>query len=232
MSYGGADEETVEQAEARAPMTLRTANRAVTGDDFAFLAKQTPGAQIARAQAFPLLNPSYRVMRSSIDGSAQVAAPIPGAVTVVVIPQSTEPKPVPSGSTLQLVANYLYAHRLLTCEVFVAPPHYREVRIEVQVIAEPTSDLGTVSAAVLGQLLQYFNPLPPGGTGGAGWDFGGTIYFAETYRQIFEVDGVKLIAGTLKTYVDNVLQQPCTDIQLQPDEIVFSLDHGVTVTYS
>ena len=25
---------------------------------------------------------------------------------------------------------------------------------------------------------------------------------------------------------------PCTDIQLMPDEIVFSLDHGVSVTYS
>jgi hypothetical protein len=102
----------------------------------------------------------------------------------------------------------------------------------VQVIAEPTSDLGTVSAAVLNQLLAYFNPLPPGGAEGTGWDFGGTIYFAETYRQIFDAPGVKLITGTLKTYLDNVLQPPCTDIALQPDEIVFSVNHGVSVTYS
>ncbi len=43
-SYGGADEETVQHAQDRAPMTLRTASRAVTTDDFAFLATQTPGA--------------------------------------------------------------------------------------------------------------------------------------------------------------------------------------------
>ncbi len=43
-SYGGSDQETVAQAEDRAPMTLRTANRAVTASDFAFLATQTPGA--------------------------------------------------------------------------------------------------------------------------------------------------------------------------------------------
>jgi len=102
----------------------------------------------------------------------------------------------------------------------------------VQVIAEPTSDLGTVGTAVLNQLLGYFNPLPPGGVEGEGWDFGGTIYFAETYRQIFDVDGVKLITGTLKTYIDDVLQSPCTDVQVQPDEIVYSLNHGVVVTYS
>jgi hypothetical protein len=232
ISSGGADEESVADAEDRAPMLLRTQNRAVTTDDFAFLAEQTPGAQIVRAQAFPLLNPNFRVLRSSIDGSAQVEAPIPGAVTVFVIPQSQQLPPVPTAATLQLVANYLDQHRLLTCELFVAPPNYRQVRIEVQVIAEPTFDLGTVGTSVLNQLLAYFNPLPPGGVNGDGWDFGGPIYFAETYRQIFDVNGVSLIDGTLKTYLDGVLQVPCTDIQIMPDEIVYSVNHGVTVTYS
>jgi predicted phage baseplate assembly protein len=231
-SYGGADQESVQDAEDRAPMLLRTQSRAVTIGDFAFLAAQTPGAQIARAQAFPLLNPNFRVFRSSTDGSAQVEAPIPGAVTVFVIPKSQQSPPIPSESTLQLVANYLDQHRLLTCELFVAPPNYRQVRIEVQVIAAPTYDLGTVSTSVLNQLLSYFNPLAPGGVNGQGWDFGGPIYFAETYRQIFNVPGVNLITGTLKTYVDNVLQTPCTDVQIQPDEIVYSIGHGVTVTYS
>lgn len=231
-AYGGADEETVAHAEARAPMALRTASRAVTSEDFQYLAEQTPGAQIARAQAFPLLNPNFRVLRSTVDGSPQVEAPVPGAVTVVVIPQSQQNPPIPSATTLQLVANYLYQFRLLTCEVFVAPPRYRQVRVEVQVIAEPTADLGTVSNAVLNQLLAYFNPLPPGGVNGTGWDFGGQIYFAETYRQILDVDGVSLITGTLKTYLDNVLQTACTDIQIMPDEVVYSHDHGVSVTYS
>jgi predicted phage baseplate assembly protein len=225
-SYGGADEETIEQAQARAPIALRTASRAVTGDDFAYLATQTPGAQIQRAQAFPLLNPNFRVLRSA-NGGPQVEAPIPGAVTVFVIPKSDQAQPIPSQSTLQLVSDYLDKFRLLTCEVFVAAPHYRQVRIEVQVIANPTYDLGVVGRAVLQRLLGYFNPLPPGGADGGGWAFGDPINFAETYRQIFDVDGVKLITSTLKTYVDNVLQVPCTDVQLLPDEIVCSGDHGI-----
>ncbi len=231
-AHDGADEETIAQAQVRAPMVLRTANRAVTPEDFEFLAEQAPGAQVARAKAFPLLNPNFRVLRSAADGSPQLEAPVPGAVTVFVIPQSTQEPPMPSANTLQVVANYLQSHRLLTCEVFVAPPRYRQVRIEVQVIAEPTADLGFVGNAVRNQLLQYFNPLSPGGVNGNGWEFGGPIYFAETYRKIFDVDGVNLITGTLKTYVDSELQTPCTDIQLLPDEIVYSVDHGVAVTYS
>lgn len=230
-SYGGADQETIDQAQARAPMALRTANRAVTGDDFAYLATHTPGAQIQRAQAFPLLNPNFRVLRSA-DGSPKIEAPIPGAVTVFVIPQSKQAQPIPTQGMRQLVSDYLDKHRLLTSEVFVAPPHYRQVRIECQVIAQPTFDLNAVGTAVRNRLLGYFNPLPPGGAEEEGWGFGDPINFAETYRQIFDADGVKLITGTLKTYVDNVLQQPCTDVQLLPDEIVYSLDHGVSVTYS
>ncbi len=42
----GADEETVEEAEARAPQAIRTLSRAVSADDFVTLAIATPGARI------------------------------------------------------------------------------------------------------------------------------------------------------------------------------------------
>lgn len=231
-SLGGADEESVEDAEERAPMTLRTGNRAVTVEDFAFLAKRTPGAQIQRAQAFPLLSPNFRLVRSAADGMPQAQVPIPGAVTVVVVPSSQLPNPMPTPGTLQLVANWLDQHRLLTCELFVAAPRYREVRIEVQVIAEPTADLGKVEKGVLDRLLTYFHPLK-GGDDGKGWDFGGTIDFSETYRQIFNVDGVlRITTASMKTFLDQKLQPSCSDVQLEPDELVFSLDHGVKASYA
>ena len=231
-SYGGADEESIADAQARTPMVLRTANRAVTGDDFAFLAIETPGAQIARAQAFPLLNPNFRMLRSAATGSPQAEVPVPGAVTVVVVPASTNPKPMPADGTLSLVAQWLDQHRLLTAELFVAPPRYRQVSIQASLIAVPTADAGIVQAAVLAQLLAYFHPLT-GGRGGTGWDFGGTLYFSETYRQILDIPGVLLIVtGSLKTYVDGVLQDAATDVVLQPDELVYSLSHAITVSYA
>jgi predicted phage baseplate assembly protein len=230
-SFGGADEESVAAAQVRTPQVLRTANRAVTGDDFAFIAKETPGAQIARAQAFPLLNPSFRMRRSTADGTAQAEVPVPGAVTIVVVPESTEPMPMPSAGTLQLVAAWLDQHRLLTAELFVAPPRYREVSIEASLVVDPAADLGIVHDAVIKTLTDYFHPLR-GGRDGTGWDFGGTLYFSETYRQILDVPGVlRIVTGSLKTYVDNALQPAATDVLLEPDELVYSLVHHITANY-
>jgi hypothetical protein len=231
-SFGGADEESIEHAKARAPSTLRSAYRAVTVEDFAFLATETPGAHIRRAQAFPLLNPNFRLIRSAADGMAQAQVPIPGAITVVVVPDSESNKPIPTQGTLQLVANWLDKHRLLTSELYVAAPRYREARIEVHVIAEPTADLGKVEKGVHDRLLAYFHPLT-GGLDGKGWEFGGTIDFSETYRQIFDVDGVQRIdTASMKTFVDQQLQASCSDVQLEADEIVFSVEHGVRASYS
>jgi predicted phage baseplate assembly protein len=231
-SFGGADEETVDEGSARAPSTLRNRGRAVTVEDFSAIAVETPGAKIRRAQAFPLLNPNFRLMRSADNGMPKAEVPIPGAVTVVVVPDSLSAKPIPTAGTLQLVANYLDQHRLLTCELFVAAPRYREVRIEVRVIAEPTADLGNVEQGVRSRLLAYFHPLT-GGDDGKGWQFGGAIDFSETYRQIFDVDGVDRIdTSSMKTYLDQILQASCSNVLLEPDELVFSLDHAVTASYS
>jgi len=231
-SFGGADEETVDAARDRAPSTLHNRDRAVTVDDFAEIAKQTPGANIKRAQAFALLNPNFRLTRSAADGMPEAEVPIPGAVTVIVVPDGTAPNPIPTPGTLQLVANYLDQHRLLTSELFVAAPRYREVRVEVHVIAEPTADLGNVEKGVHDRLLAYFHPLT-GGDDGTGWPFGGVMDFSETYRHIFEVDGVDRIdTASIKTYLDQVLQASCSNAQLGADELVFSTDHAVTASYS
>jgi Baseplate J-like protein len=225
-SFGGADEESVDHAEDRAPLLLRTASRAITADDFAFLAEATPGAQIRRAQAFPLHNPRFQLSRA---GAGEV--PMPGMITVVVVPESTTAQPQPSEDTLRLVANWFDGHRLVTSELFVTGPRYREVSIRARVIAKPSASSGEVELALRSRLLAYFHPLS-GGSDGTGWNFGGTIYFSETYRQILTTPGVlRIESGAVTTFVDGVNQPPGTDVDLEPDELVYSLSHEVTVSY-
>jgi predicted phage baseplate assembly protein len=270
-SVGGEDEETVAHAEERAPMTLRTANRAVTPEDFSFLARQTPGARIRRAQAFPLHHPQFRLRRvtplppatpetepapkcsetrqsplvtpppstcacatqtSALGSQVQTEVPMPGVLTVVVVPDSTAANPLPSTGTLQLVSDWLDKHRLLTAEVYVTGPRYREIHIKARVIADPKADKGRLEKALENKLGAYFHPLT-GGSDRSGWQFGGTVYFSETYRQILTTPGVlRIDTDSVRTYIDSLLQPPCKDIELEPDELIYSKDHQIEVTYA
>jgi predicted phage baseplate assembly protein len=229
---GGADEESVADASDRVPAILTTQYRAVTAQDFADIALMTPNAQIVRAFALPLFNPNLSVANPPAQGSSAAVTyvPLPGVVTVLVIPYSTNPAAIPSAQTLQLVANWLDSHRLITTEVYVQGPNYRQVQIQVSVIADPTYALATVTQALTNQLLTYFNPLT-GGADGTGWAFGATIYASETEREILITQGVlRIVSGTLLTYVDGALQTG--DVSLAPSEVVYSINHLITVTYS
>jgi hypothetical protein len=157
--------------------------------------------------------------------------PTPGTITVVVVPASSNPQPMPSEDTLRLVAKWLDGHRLVTSELYVTGPHYREVSIRAKVIAEPSASSGQLEQTLRNRLLAYFHPLS-GGSDGDGWDFGGTIYFSETYRQILTTPGVlRIESGAVTTFLDGQSQPVGTDIDLEPDELVYSLSHDITVSY-
>jgi predicted phage baseplate assembly protein len=230
---GGQDEESVEDAKSRAPQSMRTQSRAVTTEDFEFLARQTPGARIRRARALAQHNPSRQPIRpTGVQAHSQTTATTPGAVTVVVVPDSLSAKPVPSEETCAAVASWLDQHRLVTSELYVAPPKYREVRIAARVIVEKNAISNQVVQLLKNRLLAYFHPLS-GGTDGSGWEFGGRIYFSDTYRLILETPGVaRLEVKDLTTYVDGLLVEPATDVVLETNELVFSGTHQVFASYS
>lgn len=226
----GADEETVAQAEGRAPEAIRTLSRAVTPEDFVALALLTPGARIQRATAIPLQRPQTQVVRAA-DGSVITPPPAPGVVTVIVVPDGPDPqKPVANDQTMAAVAAYLDRFRLVTCELYVTTPVYRQVEIQAKVTAVPGAVSGDVQTALETALLAFYNPLT-GGQQGTGWDFGGTIYVSDAYQQILKVAGVERIEGAIGIYVDGKLQPQDQDIQLQPFELVFSTNHTLDVSY-
>jgi predicted phage baseplate assembly protein len=230
-AVGGEDEEPLAQAKIRAPEIIRSRSRAVTAEDFESLARQTPGARIRRARALPLHHPDIEPMRPAGTPGA-TTIPVPGVVTVLVVPDALGEtrKPIPSEETLLLVGAWLNQHRIITTELYVAAPRYRRVKIEAVVKVQPQADSGLVEKALREMLLAYFHPLTGGS--GSGWDFGGTIYFAETFRRILDTPGVALVeSGSVKTYVDDDRGRTCEDIVLAEDELVYSEEHTLNVTY-
>ncbi|MFJ1747483.1 putative baseplate assembly protein [Streptomyces sp. NPDC088116] len=167
---GGQDPETVAAARQRAAASLGEVTRAVTADDFVTLARTTPGVAVARA--YPSLgeHPGFP------------CSTVPGAVTVHVVPSVPRDDftredfvvaPQPDPGTLCAVAARLESARLLTSEVFVRAPAYREVTLRVDLSGDP-ADRTRVSTVVGMALRRFLDPLV-GGEEQGGWPFGETL---------------------------------------------------------
>jgi predicted phage baseplate assembly protein len=216
-SEGGVDDETLEDAKARAPQSLKTRDRAVTVDDFELLAQATPGAAVARAIAEPRVHPSF----PGVD--------VPGSVTVIVIPDNDSPAPMPSEATLHNVCAHLEVHRLLTTECHVTGPKYRKVRVDVTLQVDTTSDLGTVRGAVVTALNTYFHALT-GGEDATGWPLGGAIPFSLVYKRVLVVPGVAKV-DQLLIWLDDDVAPECQDVTIGPGELLHCDAHNVIASY-
>ena len=126
----GRDEETLDEAKKRAPRTIKSRCRAVSVEDFEYLAMQA--STIKRAKALPLFHPDFPGIK------------VPGVITVIVVPDGDDPAPTPSEGTLRTVCAYLDQRRLLTTELYVIKPSYQQVEIEAEVVADDNADLATV----------------------------------------------------------------------------------------
>jgi predicted phage baseplate assembly protein len=215
---GGADEELVEDTKARAPKELKARDRAVTAQDFEFLARQTPGVRVRRAHALPLYHPQFPGIE------------VPGVVTVIVVPESKEAKPVPSESTMRSVCAYLNQRRLLTTEVIVAPPKYKQVAVEATVIVQGAADPALVKSQVEVALTRFLHPLE-GGEDGQGWPLGGTVFYSEVFQQMLRVEGVDRVEE-MRLIVDAERMNRCDNAEIPRDYLVFGEDHEISVIFS
>jgi len=164
---GGTDPETISEARDRAAASLSEVTRAVTADDFVTLARTTPGVAVARAHPALGEHPGFP------------CAAVPGAVTVHIVPAAPRDDlgredlvaaPLPDPGTLCAVAARLEQARLLTSEVFVRAPRYREVALRVDLSGDP-ADRTRVATAVTAALRRFLDPLV-GGDDQDGWPFG------------------------------------------------------------
>jgi predicted phage baseplate assembly protein len=209
----GREEETLPEAKKRAPSTLRSRDRAVTAADFEYLAEQA--ANIKRAKALPGFHPEFPDL------------PLPGVVSVVVVPDADVDRPMPSDGTLRQVCRYLDDRRLLTTEVYVLKPEYQQVEVRADIVALDTADAVLVHDQVVQALIDYFHPLR-GGDKGLGWPFGGTIFFSRVYQRVFGVAGVATIEQ-LTISLDGENGEACTDVPIARNGLLYSTDHTITV---
>jgi predicted phage baseplate assembly protein len=212
---GGRDEETLDDARKRAPRVIRSRERAVTTEDYEYFAMQA--GNVRRAKALPLYHPQFPDVQ------------VPGAVSVIVVPDADGPAPQPSDGLLRTVCACLDTRRTLTAELFVVKPTYTNVTVAVDLVVTNEADLTEVVEHVTTTLLMYFHPLK-GGEDGSGWPFGGTIYYSKIYQRVSNQPGVSSIA-TLRITVDGIEQVPCTDVAIVRNALATSTTHSVIASY-
>jgi hypothetical protein len=91
----------------------------------------------------------------------------PGAVTVMVIPQSDPQQPDaprPDRLFLDAVCQYLDERRLVTTEVFVRGPDYKDIWVSIGIRVDPGFSIAAVSEQVKSAIRTVLSPLPPDNT--------------------------------------------------------------------
>ena len=190
-AIGGQDTEAVKQTRLRAGHEIKHRDRAVTADDFVQLTLATPSVPVHSAYAVPLLRVNKVADDDVPEGfHLEYKDDIPGAVTVMFLPMKTTAKPQPSESEIKAVAQHLNQKRLITTELYVVGPRYKDISaLQVNLSIGADYDLKAVKDAVQTRLLKFFHPVT-GGRQNSGWPFGEDIYLSDIFCQILAVDGV------------------------------------------
>jgi len=202
---GGRDAEDLEAAKVRARRDLATRYRAVTAEDFEWIALQTPTVNVARAVTIGLRRPlppgTAPPAPTPLCGPALPDGPTGiedglvahGVVSVVVVPQEKGPEPLPAPSFLTAVCRWLDQHRLVTTELYVIPPQYvRLCNLRVTVQPRPGHTRVELQDRVGADLGTYLHVLT-GGDDGSGFPFGGQLHVADLISRVARLDGVERV---------------------------------------
>jgi hypothetical protein len=165
---------------------------------------------ISQATAIPLFHPDHRNIE------------VPGAVTVVVVPDNEDVPPRPSPQELRAVAKQLEPNRLLTTELYVKGPEYHKIWVDARVEADPYAEFDEIRAKVLAEINRNLDPRKR--------EFGKDFYPTILFNWIQSVPNVKAVSY-LAIRLDG---QPRKDLNkaviLQADELLYgALDHDIRV---
>jgi predicted phage baseplate assembly protein len=223
-AVGGVDAEPLSHARERASMEIRSRYRAVTAEDFEFMAGEA-SPRVARAVCIP-----------PREGGAVPLHIVPRVYPADRLLRYDEL--VPDEALMTEVAEYLDERRLIGTTVQLLPCRFKGLSVVVNLQASPLADTARVEEDVAHALYTYLNPLVGGNARGpgSGWMFGRALNQGELYGIVHGVEGVEFVK-ILRIYETNLetgeqSSKPAgTHIVLEPDELMASGQHIVKATH-
>jgi len=249
--WDGSDQEAIEDAKRRAPQLIKNRSRAVTVEDYEFLAGEAT-TDIAKTKALPA-----RLFESGIDvGKPWAYAGLdrsPGRVNVIVVPRMPETvsQPKPDAALLAETTRYLDQRRTASSALLVATPRYLPIIVKADLyVWQKAIDNGLIpdAATVTNQIREltkeFLHPLY-GNIRGTGWEVGQHIFMASLFEYIMPkpeigfINGLQIKAG-VPDYHDPLLPWNANErpypiniygvwVQLADYELVCSGTHDITL---
>lgn len=208
-AYGGSDQEDIEAAKRRAPELLRNRYRAVTKEDYEFLARES-STELATVRCLEPRD-DYVLPYGGLPRT-------PGNVHVIVVPNlglAVTPVPQPTEDLVHEVVEYLDRRRDLTARLNVTGPRYLPVNVSIEASAwQKAIDGGLilgpndVKVYIEGQIKQFLHPVS-GGVDGGGWQVGQNAFVSDLYKAVMPPETIGFIS-TLQIAAGAPLYTPPT----------------------
>lgn len=216
----GEDSEPTADLLSRAPKQIRDRDRPVTRDGFERIA-QSAAREIGRVRCKA--------------GNAETGEP--GHVTLLVVPDVTDRKPVPSEELLDQVTETMHTKAPVAVvgtdsSLSVRGPHYIEVSINATVRTTGSYSITETQERATATLVEFLHPLT-GGPDGAGWEIGRCPppeLFVSRLEQLPDISAVDSVAVTFDDGDEHITLAGSEDAPtVAPDTLVYSGRHTVTV---
>jgi hypothetical protein len=171
---GGADMETVDSLKSRAAGVFKSLQRAVTAEDFQWLAREA-SSSIGRAFCLKERN-------------------LQGDICIIIIPvipsgEKLSYKLVPSRELIRRVKSYLDERKLVGTKIKVQEPYYRSFNIALTLVFKSdVMDGERLKKQIDNSLRTCFHSLAGGS--GNGFEFGKAVSAGTVLKQLEKIDGI------------------------------------------
>ena len=203
-SFDAADEELIEDTLQRAPLELKSRDRAVTAEDYELLASEASKEVVTVRCLPPRLHDDTKTGNWN-PGDPWTFAGInraPGNVNVIIVPNqgASIPRPLPSKDLVQEITAYLDKRRTITSSLWVSGPYYLPIQATVSVsvwnklISQQQITTDDVKTSIQNKLQNYLHPIY-GGLDGQGWQVGQSVFIADLFKAIMPDENLGFITA-------------------------------------
>ncbi|MDC7220317.1 MAG: putative baseplate assembly protein [Spirochaetales bacterium] len=205
---GGADLEDLDNLKKRASGVFRSRNRAVTSEDYAWLAYEA-SSSVGRAVCLPKVNNR-------------------GEIVVIILPRrekiDLEEKLYPSSELVRRVREYLDERKLVGSRLCVSGPLYKRVTLQIRLVfRKEIVETHSAREDISRVLKEALHPLV-GGEEGKGWEYGESLQkefvqrTLDRIKSVHHIEDIRLVDGESGMEQDMITLRP--DELLYPGEII------------